>query len=157
MEEKIIRRRQSYLKTINIISILIVFIMSIYMFFILSFRGQYEIILKEKDIESIEELQKKAKEKNNDINLLDLNHAQKIIWYFEFNNNTYTIYYDNGNIEKIYNDYIYEIRDYIQTNGHPTGIEILYLILISMSISIFSYFKISKNKKKLNSITDKRN
>lgn len=146
--EKKIRINIIKWKVINILSVIMI-IISVLMLAYSYFMDRYELKLNEEDKKIIEEIQIRAKESWEYTSLVDLTNVYKIRWYFEFNNNEYTYYYNDGTVKEVYNDHIYELREYIQENGKIVGTETIYILILSIAVCIFASLNIIGNEDKL--------
>lgn len=142
--EKAIQVDNMKWKVINILSVIMI-IVSVLMLAYSYFRERYELQLNKENKKIIEEILREEQGWKN----IDLNNVEKIRWYFDFNDDQYTFFYDNGTFEEYYDDHIYELKNCIIENGKLVGTEWFWCLTLFIGICICANLKISNNEDKL--------
>lgn len=127
-------KRQT-LVTLELFVIIIITLLIFYAFFNIYFIfkgiGKSIVNINEKNKKVVENILKESKyyNKTNDINEL-----KKIKFFMDFNDFQFTLYYKDGKEIELYDDSLYNLKDYIKNNGYSeagfyTFIDVILLFI----------------------------
>lgn len=127
-------KRQT-LVTLELFVIIIITLLIFYAFFNIYFIfkgiGKSIVNINEKNKKVVENILKESKyyNKTNDINEL-----KQIKFFMDFNDFQFTLYYKDGKEIELYDDSLYNLKDYIENNGYSetgfyTFIDVILLFI----------------------------
>lgn len=60
-------------------------------------------------------------------NIKDFDNVKKVQYFLSFNNMEFTLYYKDGTKEKIVDDRLDSLREYIEENGYNKGVSLIWI------------------------------
>lgn len=60
-------------------------------------------------------------------NIKDFDNVKKVQYFLSFNNMEFTLYYKDGTKEKIVDDRLDSLREYIEENGYNKGVRLIWI------------------------------
>ena len=127
-------KRQT-LVTLDLFVIIIITLLIFYAFFNIYFIfkgiGKSIVNINEKNKKVVENILKESKYYNQ---TNDINELKKIKFFMDFNDFQFTLYYKDGKEIELYDDSLYNLKDYIENNGYSetgfyTFIDVILLFI----------------------------
>lgn len=127
-------KRQT-LVTLELFVIIIITLLIFYAFFNIYFIfkgiGKSIVNINEKNKKVVENILKESKYYNQ---TNDINELKKIKFFMDFNDFQFTLYYKDGKEIELYDDSLYNLKDYIENNGYSetgfyTFIDVILLFI----------------------------
>ena len=127
-------KRQT-LVTLELFVIIIITLLIFYAFFNIYFIfkgiGKSIVNINEKNKKVVENILKESKYYNQ---TNDINELKKIKFFMNFNDFEFTLYYKDGKEIELYDDSLYNLKDYIENNGYSetgfyTFIDVILLFI----------------------------
>ena len=142
------RKKLVILELFIVISISICVISIIFsLYFICSNLGRTILNVNNSNREKIKEM---FRESENYKEIYNINDVKKIQFFLAFNDLEFTLYYKNGEEKVIYDDDLYELREYIKEKGYSKA---GYYVAID-AIIILICIGLNKTRKKLSDKID---
>ena len=132
--------QEVFLVILFTVCIILIFFNSFWIFIELFIKGRYMLNLNNSNRHIVEEYLKQGDKDNLK---QEIKNAKKIQYFLIFNDAEYTIYYKDGTEQKIYDDGLYSLKEYIEEKGFPVAYKniLLQLALIIGNISIYEKTK----------------
>lgn len=88
------------------------------LYFIVKGMSRDILYVNEKNRESVKRLFEKSEQYKE---IKDFDKIKKIQYFLAFNNMEFTLYYKDGSTDKIYDDGLIDLKEYIEKNGYNKG------------------------------------
>ena len=113
------RKKLVRIESISMIVITLgIFFLIFNLYFIVKGMSRDVLYVNEKNRESVKVLFEKSKQYKE---IKEFDKIKKIQYFLAFNNMEFTVYYKDGSTDKIYDDGLIDLKEYIEKNGYNKG------------------------------------